>query len=352
MGLVVGRAWPSEHTLQQRDIEGLVHELQQEGHRAAHVTVVLSRYRGSLLSILHTKTLTIDARDALVMTGNLITHGGIAVDSRNMAAHLRGPVLGALRADWAAAFALSHVSAQTGQEHAALGTRAIDLPLETESGGRADDLHAAVLSRPSRWAPWSDPSPSLHAEGIVQLLNTAQNSIALVNPSIGADAVRAALQDAILTRGVQVTAVLSRYMNASREHHLFGGNNAEQAYKLYTTLLRRGGRDAAQKLTILWGSEDGHRPGQTRSAGNIHAKITAIDDNCLMVGSTNFNWLSFNTSRELTVALMGPGVTYDFEQGIFAQLVASGVPITAQDVPQCQDGRRDSETCQFLAHLR
>lgn len=351
VGVVVGRAWPSEHALQQRDLEGLVHEVQVLGRAAQHVTVVLSRYRGSLLSILHSKILITDAQDALVMTGNLITHGGIASDSRNMAAHVRGPVVDTLRADWTSAYSVSTVAAQTGPGSSTLGVRALEVPAAAPVKAVQEELYAAVLSRPSRWAPWSDGAPSLQAAGIVQLLATATEDIAIVNPSIGADAVRGALRDAVL-RGVRVKAVLSRCMNADREHHLFGGDNAEQAFKLYSELLQQGGVQAAERLQILWGSTDGVTPGATRSAGNIHAKVTAIDDACLMVGSTNFNWLSFNTSREVTVALMGPDVARVFRQGIWPQLVNTAVPLRAQDVPQCGGKGRAQPACAHLARAR
>lgn len=351
VGFVVSRAWPSENVLQQRNIEKLIAAVRNGGRGAANITFTLSRYQGTLFSILHTKSLVTDGSTALVMTGNLLTHGGIDVDSFNMAAEVRGPVVGTLRADWAQAFGLSTQVVATGPHNDGLGHALVSGDLEYVPA-QAGALHAAVLSRTSRWAPWPDPRPSLQAEGIATLLRNAERNIYIINPSIGAATVQDALVDAIISRKVTVTAVLSRYMNAVREHRLFGGDNAEQAYKLYLRLLARGGPQAASRLRILWGSVDGVHPGVHHSAGNIHAKVTAIDDGCLMIGSTNYNWLSFNTSREVTVALMGEGVTQSFYQQVWPQILGTAVLLHPLDIPRCRNPNKQDIVCLFLDSVR
>jgi phosphatidylserine/phosphatidylglycerophosphate/cardiolipin synthase-like enzyme len=305
-----------------------------------------------LLSILHTKTLVVDGQTALVMTGNLNTHGGIAVDSVNMSAQMRGPLIRTLRADWASAYALSHIEAATGAAPQALGSDPVALEAEPAPGDAPHAWTGAVLTRRSRWAPWSDGAPNPQNQGIEALLGTATREIRIVNPSLGAAPIQRAILKAILERKVQVTAILSRHMNAYREHMLFGGDNAEQALELYRTLLAEGGTDAADRLTILWGATDGKTASPTYQPGNIHAKVTALDDDCLLIGSTNFNWLSFNTSRELTVALMGDGIARPFKVEVWPPLRGAAAPMQPSDLKVCGSRGKFEATCAYLKARR
>jgi phosphatidylserine/phosphatidylglycerophosphate/cardiolipin synthase-like enzyme len=333
--IMVSRTWPQESPLQQRDVRKLIAALQQRPHTAGHLTVELSAHKGSVLSILHSKSVIIDKAQAWVMTGNLHTHGGIAKDSLNLAATLTGPVVHTLRQDWLSARAVATVDAVAGQID--MPWDGHTLPVTTQSEG---GLTAVVLTRRANWTPWTTSDRNPQVQGLVGLLDTATQHVQIINPSLGARQIQDALVRAILERGVQVTALVSRNMNRKRDQRFFGGDNAAHAAALYDRLLNAGGASAANLLRVYWGSDNGNQASPAYGPANIYAKVMNLDDNVLLIGSSNLNWLSFNNSRELNVALIGEHVGVDFSRRIFAPRLACAAPLGVQDLSQ--DQRKES----------
>lgn len=336
--IVTSANWPSESGLTQKRLRAAIEALAQLPEAAARVQFEWSTYRGSLMAILHTKTVIVDAARALVMTGNVYTHGGLATDDVNMGLVVTGPVACGLRADWASARAAATLEVATGAlppvridcaEPAATPT-----PTGTDAAARAaDNLEVTILSRPSNWTYWDRGDVNPQARGIPALIEAATETIDIVNPSLSVPSLHRALVRAVVQRQVRVRAVVSLPMNRTREHYLFGGDNAEQAYRLYGAVLAAGGPAAADRLHIAWAGIDGKHVGPEHGPANVHAKVASFDGQCLLLGSTNWNWLSFNNGRELSVATIGSNVAHDLFADAFAALWAVAVAVRASDLP-------------------
>lgn len=345
VAIVLGNAWWAEHKLKVTRLRAALGADDRDDAR--HVRVELRTYGGSVLDILHSKTTIIDGTFALVSTANLYTHGGLTQDSFNVAAHVQGPLVAGLMQDFHHA---RHHAHNVVQRH---GASVAYLPCEDAPwrvgavkqamlAPRAPlpmfalakpDLQAALLSRPATWGYHFGGDQNPQARGLIALIDHAKRSIRAINPALNVPAYKQALLHAIVERGVRVELVMSYFMNKTRQHYLFGGDNADTVLELYTTLLARGGPAAADRLQVHWGADASGDIAPARHPGNIHAKIASFDGDALLVGSTNWDWPSYNSARELSVVLLGIGVGRDFERDVFAPLVARSRPVQADDLP-------------------
>lgn len=353
--IITSANWPSESGLSQKRLRAAIEALAQLPEAAGKVAFEWSTYRGSLMAILHTKTVIVDAAKALVMTGNVYTHGGLATDDVNMGLVLTGPVACGLRADWASARAAATLELASGamppvREDCAEAVAAPTLTGTDAAAQSADNLDVTILSRPSNWTYWDRGDVNPQARGILALIDTATETIDIVNPSLSVPSLHRALLRAVVERHVRVRAVVSLPMNRTREHYLFGGDNAEQAHRLYSSVLAAGGPAAADRLHIAWAGIDGEHVGPEHGPANVHAKVASFDGQCLLLGSTNWNWLSFNNGRELSVAAIGTNVALDLFADAFAALWAVAVEVRAFDLPV--DRNAADPVAAYLRRLR
>lgn len=332
--VVTSAAWPGENALSQACLRAAIEAMGRRADAVGRVSFEWSSYRTSPLAILHTKTVVVDGAHALVMTGNLHTHGGLEGDDVNAGLVLSGPTACALRADWASARAAATLEATSAAlPEPTPNAAALEGATATCVGAPGATASVAVLSRPSNWTYWDRGDVNPQARGILAAIDTATARIDLVNPSLSVPALHQALLQAMVSRGVRVRAVLSLQMNRAREHTFFGGDNAEQAERLYRALLVAGGTAAAGRLQVVWASADGKTASPPHGPANVHAKVANFDGQCLLLGSTNWNWLSWNNGRELSVAVAGTDVADTLFSTAFASLWATAAPMCASDLP-------------------
>ncbi len=333
--ILVNGTWPAESTNSQQQLISFIHDLSLMQGSAERVVVELSAYQGFGLSVLHSKDAVRDSKQGLIMTGNFRTLGGPQHDYFNMGAAISGPAAATLRADWLTARA--RASQMASSAHA--------IP-EPEFDGsevaqpQANELGAAaVLTRTSRWRPWGDSHKTPQNVGLIALFDAAAWHIEAINPALNAPPIIDAIVRAA-KRGVHQDLVLSLNMDRWQQHHLLGGDNADTAHKLYSALLTSGGPQLASRVNIVWASKDGIHAAEQNDEINVHAKAALFDDACLWVGSMNWDWLSWNTSRELSLALFGDYAP-TWRKQVFAAVYAQTTPIKPSDLPLWAQGNWD-----------
>ncbi|MBE7182464.1 MAG: hypothetical protein INR71_14880, partial [Terriglobus roseus] len=183
------------------------------------------------------------------------------------------------------------------------------------------------------WSYFYRGDTNPQARGLRALFEQTRFYIKAINPALNVKVYKTAIINAIVRRGVQVDLILSYHMNKTRQHYLMGGDNADMAAEVYGALLAKGGQAAADRLRIYWGTSEDGSIAPAHHPSNIHAKIASFDGDALLVGSTNWDWPSYNSARELSVALFGSDVSLRFEQEVFAPRREQSRRIQAQDLP-------------------
>jgi phosphatidylserine/phosphatidylglycerophosphate/cardiolipin synthase-like enzyme len=323
--LIVDDSWPALHAPNRGRLEAFA--------RAHADQVELAYHRGVGLGILHTKTVMADGREALLMTGNFRTAHGLAGDFYNTGLLVQGPVVQTMRDDWLSARAAS--TAVSGALRLADGetAAATEAPWHSLAGPWGPSA-AAVLTR--RANPDIRDRGDLNPQdrGLLAAIDTAEHHIAALNPALNARPILAALARAAVERGVQVHVVLSLNMDRTFQRFFAGGDNADTAHRLLAAVLAAGGPTAADRLHISWASSGTGAAAGPSDPGNVHAKIASFDGACLWVGSMNWDWQSWNNSRELSVALFDEAAAAAWERGPFATRRALAAHLRADDLPR------------------
>jgi phosphatidylserine/phosphatidylglycerophosphate/cardiolipin synthase-like enzyme len=339
--LLIDNSWPAFSAKHRGDIEAYVASLASQPLAAHGIHVELAYFPGRGVGILHSKTIVRDSEEALVMTGNFKTAGGMRSDYYNMGVLASGPVARVLQDDWLNARHDSELKLSSGPAPAELG---VDKDPWT---GDANGIPAAMLSRRANAHLRNQGDNNPQDRALVAMIRTARKRITVLNPAVNIGAVMDAIVEAVAKHQVRVEMVLSLNMDR-RNQSIFGGaDNAESAYRLYKRILHDAGPGVADRLTIRWASSDGRTAAPDGDSGNVHAKAAGYDGNALWVGSMNWDWQSWNNSREVSVAFFGDGVAADFNARIFADRFGLAVPIKADDLPRVHR-RKGNRVYQYL----
>jgi phosphatidylserine/phosphatidylglycerophosphate/cardiolipin synthase-like enzyme len=138
-------------------------------------------------------------------------------------------------------------------------------------------------------------------QAFLAAFNGATRVIKIETPNINDDAVKTAILDAV-KRGVEVRLITSKEFNESSEGFVGGPNGANVA-ELYRDLALLGVSDACSKLQVRWYSRDGQAPIVGNGAYASHTKYSSVDDQIVIVGTTNMDTASWNFSHELNLAI-------------------------------------------------
>jgi phosphatidylserine/phosphatidylglycerophosphate/cardiolipin synthase-like enzyme len=143
----------------------------------------------------------------------------------------------------------------------------------------------------------------------------ARQIIKIETPNINDDAVKAALLNAV-KRGVEVRLITSKEFNETSEGFV-GGPNGENVAELYRDLALLGVPDACSKLKVRWYSKDGLTPILGNGAYASHTKYSSMDEQIVIVGTTNMDTASWNFSHEFNLAIDDAELAKKLNQQLF-----------------------------------
>lgn len=294
------------------------------------VQVLVATYEHLALGNLHTKSVIVDGRVAMI--------GGANIQHQHD-----------FEAPWLDSFyAVEGMAAQTllaDFDHAWRKARAWHCDADADEGQwctRWDDAppiwHPAAVLDPTwddtlgcapaialnrtAWGGFNNSVDNPMAQGLLAAFAHARESIRIQTPNLNDDAVRDALVAAV-GRGVDVQLVLSLGFN-ERAMGLFGGGNAEVASDLRARVAKEA-PGAEDHLQIRFYSEDGVTPVEGNGPGASHLKYLSVDDQLVVVGSTNMDTIAWNHSRETNLGFDSPEVTRRWDAQVFEPSFARGV---------------------------
>lgn len=285
---------------------------------APWVDVRQIRHKHKLLGALHTKSLVVDGKVAVVTGANPeAKHDGDA-PWYDLGFAVHGQAAWAVREDFA------QVWRKVVHE---------ELPPLALPPAHPADVPVFALSRRGRGNPLSRSHHTPQARGYLAALDGAQRSIRILTPNLNYAPVKEALLRAA-GRGVHVQLVFSLGFNRDAENRILqGGCNATTATWLGGQVLERG--IPPGRLQVRWYSHDGRTPVDGGGRDAMHAKYLSVDDQLVIVGSTNLDTQSWLHSRELDLLVDDPATTRAWDAQVFLPVWERSLPAwrTARELP-------------------
>ncbi|MCO5168343.1 MAG: phosphatidylserine/phosphatidylglycerophosphate/cardiolipin synthase family protein [Planctomycetes bacterium] len=282
------------------------------------VDVQVGRYRHTLLGALHTKSLVVDGRVALVGGANLEVVHDAGTPWFDTAYRVEGEVAQGVRADFVEAWRRA-----TGE----------DLPALPRDGGRAGEVPMLLATRHADGNPFTNSTRDPQGAAFLTAITRARRLVRLHSPNLNDDAVKRALLAAVLERGVKVELVLSLGFNERTESLPGqGGGNLKNVTALHRALEARGGPAAAALLDARWFADASGTPIVGNGPGAAHAKYASFDGHVAIVGSTNLDTQSLNHSREVNVVVDDVATTAAWDAAVFEPSFARAAPARAPAV--------------------
>jgi phosphatidylserine/phosphatidylglycerophosphate/cardiolipin synthase-like enzyme len=302
-----------------------------------YVQVLVATYEHFALGNLHTKTVIVDGRTALLGGANVQSQHDYADPWMDSFHRIDGPAAQTLLADFDHAWAKArkwHCRLQeVGDDDAsdeALCQRWPDAPPMWHPAAVLDpDFDSAGACAPSfalnrtAWGGFNNDVDNPMAQGLLAAIAHARVRVRIHTPNLNDDAVRDALVAAV-AGGVEVQIVLSLGFNATAMAY-FGGSNATVAERLRARVLEHA-PEQAHLLDIRWYSRDGVEPVDGNVPGASHLKYLSIDGQLAVVGSTNMDTIALNHSRETNLAIDTPAVTERWDAQIFEPSFGRAIP--------------------------
>jgi phosphatidylserine/phosphatidylglycerophosphate/cardiolipin synthase-like enzyme len=355
--VIVNHSWPTRRETPHHLLRELFGEAVRNDPNGERVLLELNHRKGFAFSVVHAKYAVIDGAKLLLRTNNFLTMDGVSRDFYNFSAQLEGPVAVTVRDDW-----LGLRAESTPVKGASHGPDTWpELPPQVSAIGQAGAAAEgkrtagmlgspmAVLAKNSRANFLTEGPPNPQNAGLVALIGASEHEIVSLNPALNVVAIKRAIEDAIVQRGVDVTMVLSLNMSRQVQHRLQGGDNADTVYDMLGRLLARGGVDAANRLHVRWASDGTGGPAPADTLGNNHAKTALYDGEALWLGSMNWDWQSWSNSRELSVVVFDRSVAPGWQQQIWQPVWHKAAPLAAADLPPCEGPKASSDAvCAYL----
>jgi phosphatidylserine/phosphatidylglycerophosphate/cardiolipin synthase-like enzyme len=286
----------------------------------------------STTGALHKKTLVVDGKVAFITGANPQAHHNYAAPWRDAGYKLEGEVALALQDDFDATWSAGKVwtcgGNATGQWSACSSqTQAIVREAPTTTANLADTCQTIlVATRVADSSPVGNSIDNPSDQMFIAAMAAATDHIRIQTPNLNDDAAKNAIVDAV-KRGVRVDVVLSKGFNDSTEVYPGqGGTNDDNVQMLYDTLGTEGVPDKCDKLRFRWYTRDG-----VVVDGNglyaSHAKYMSIDDNIVIVGTSNMDTQSWNNSREINVLVDDPAITQAWDKQMFLPEMTAGTQV-------------------------
>lgn len=285
---------------------------------APWVDVRLVRHKHKLLGALHTKSLVVDGEVAVVTGANPeAKHDGDA-PWYDLGFAVHGQAAWAVREDFA------QVWRKVVHE---------ELPPLALPPAHPDDVPVFAISRQGRGNPLSRSHQDPQGRAYLAALDGAQRSIRILTPNLNYAPVKEALVRAA-ARGVRVQLVFSLGFNRDAENRILqGGHNAKTATWLGGRILEHDLPPG--RLQVRWYSHDGRLPVDGSGPHAMHAKYLSVDDQLVIVGSTNLDTQSWLHSRELDLLVDDPATTRGWDAQVFLPVWERSLPTTrrARELP-------------------
>lgn len=299
----------------------------------SRVKVELASYRHSGMGADHAKTLVVDGKTAVVTGANLTRNEGGEVPYYDLGFRFDGDVAGALREDFASAWARSQswtCGTSSRPDSAPVTSPGEPQPTVNDCyektvplpplGEVANDVPAAtcttmlVLGHASKDSPFASVGDDPLTRAKLGAIRAATNRVRILTPNLNEPAVEAAIL-AAAKRGVRVEVMLSkRYEETTESVPTRGGPNDETVARLGKAL-----RDAGvcDNVDLRWYSTDGINPVEVNGPPSSHAKYLSVDGAIVIVGSANMDRQSWRNSRETDVAVDSPATTAAWDAQVF-----------------------------------
>lgn len=289
-----------------------------------------------LLGNLHSKTLVVDGRDAIVTGANPDADHHYDEGQHDAGFRFEGDVAHALAAEheiaWGQAWQWTCGSRSVDPDSCAVEPRRSGrLPLPARDLG-VDPTPCApllVVGRPANAEVFSSDLDVSQAHAYLTAIHGAKERIRILSPRLDMPEVLDALADAA-KRGVVVEAVVPQgFDDAGELMPGQGGRSVDAIASLYEEASDRGVEHPCRTLQIRWFSRDGRQPVLGTTPQSSHAKYFSVDGEVAIVGSVNQNRQSWSNSREIGVVVGVPEVVEAWDAQLFE-------PDFARAVPACQ----------------
>lgn len=282
-------------------LRALSRELAALGLDPARVDLRLEAHRHALVGALHTKSIVVDGRRALVTGANVEVCHDPGSPWFDAAFRLEGPAAAALRADFV------DLWRKVAKE---------ELPrLAARPPAANPGAPVLVATRRADGNPFKNDAKDPQGRAFLSAIRAARRLVRLHTPNLNDDAVKAAILHALVENGVRVELVLSRRFNERTESLPGqGGGNEKNADALGRALA---GTEALGRLHVRWYAG----PDGATILGNgdhaAHAKYASFDGELAIVGSGNLDTQSLNHSRELNLVVDGREVVAAWDARLF-----------------------------------
>jgi phosphatidylserine/phosphatidylglycerophosphate/cardiolipin synthase-like enzyme len=265
-----------------------------------------------LLGAMHTKSLVIDGRVALVGSANV---GAFFTDASwlESAFRVEGEVVRGLRADFVHLW-----RTLTGKT----------LPRVSAPQPQVEDpIPVLIATRRTNGNPFSNDANDPHGRAVVTAIRKARTLIRLFTPNLNDDAVKHAIVYAIRKNHCTVQVILSRGFNETPEMlPTQGGRNIYTAELLYRRLRREGGAKAERRLDIRFYAVNGKTVNGDGGKAS-HAKYASFDGHLAIVGSGNLDTQSLNHSREVNLVVDSYRHVAVWDNALFVPNFVRGTPV-------------------------
>lgn len=294
-----------------------------------HVQVMVATYEHLALGNLHTKSLIVDGRVAMLGGANVQDQHDFEAPWLDSFYAVEGEAAQTMLADFDHAWTKArkwHCAAEGDQ--GAWCTRWDDAPPIWHPAAVMDPTFDALGCAPAialnrtAWGGFNNSVDNPMAQGLLTAFDHAERRIRIQTPNLNDDAVRDALVRAV-GRGVDVQLVLSLGFN-ERAMGFFGGGNEAVADDLVSRVAKEAPGHQAH-LQIRFYSEDGVTPVDGNGPGASHLKYLSVDDQLVVVGSTNMDTIAWNHSHETNLGFDSAQVTQRWDAQVFEPSFARGV---------------------------
>lgn len=266
---------------------------------------------------LHVKSMVVDRRVGMLTGANPEHQHNFDQPWHDIGTSFAGEITAAVTEDFRYSWERSEIWScgvgETGTSCLTPVTELPDLPPETAPMGDPACAVLAMTREPSQFVNNSVANPQDQA--FLAGFTNARDVIKIETPNINDDAVKEALLDAV-ARGVTVKMITSKEFNETSEK-LAGGPNGENVDQLYRDAALAGVADPCSRLQIRWYSRDGLEPVLGNGVYASHTKYSSIDEQVVIVGTTNMDTASWNFSHELNLAIDDPALTAEFNRQLF-----------------------------------
>lgn len=298
-----------------------------------HLKVEVASFHHFALGNLHSKTLVVDHRSAIVTGANVQKSHDYADPWFDSGYVVHGEVAHALREDFDFSYRKGKRWLCGGQERHddCEGPTRLERPeatptLDPELEGAC--LPILVTTRANDQNPLANRTNNTQDEAFLAAIGAAQRLIRIHTPNLNDDALKKALIQAMVERPeLSVELVLSRKFN-EREMNLpgQGGGNEENADKLFEALSRAHVPNRCERLRVRWYSHDGVSPVDGNGAHASHAKYASFDGQVAIVGSANMDTQAWNFSKETNIAVDSAEVVAAWDRDMFGASFARAIP--------------------------